>query len=224
MGSFDLFSEKAARDSGFDSNVTKAFLKESDDLEKREHAKHPLLSSQRQTLNTNDKMGLACAGLVVGSPLLLLGLGGTFAFCDQMDFNREQRELKLVQQRNFNRLAYQHAAVNAEREKLSRIPELRPGEIIMPVTTNEFTGENKRPEKLGGQLGTRLDQMLFSDNRRNRRIFFQGKNWLEAHKLLKLKTILEDQIKLLSQKQDYHTVCKLSSELELLDKALKRLG
>jgi hypothetical protein len=226
MGSFDLFSEKAARDSGFDSNVTKAFLKESDDLEKREYAKHPLLHGQRQTLNTNDKMGLACAGLIVGSPLFLLGLGGTFAFCDQMDFNEQQKQLGLVKQRNFNRLAYQHAAINAEREKLSRIPEFKPGEIILPVNNEIASDKNRKPEKLGGKIGGQigLDQVLFSDNRRNNRMVFRGKNWLEAHKLLKLKTILEDQIKILSQKQDYHTVCKLSSELELLDKALKRLG
>lgn len=218
MGSFDLFSEKAARDSGFDSNVTKAFLKESDDLEKREHAKHPLMHGQRQTLSTDDKMGLTYAGLIVGSPLFFLGLVGTSAFCDQMDFNQQQKQLGIVKQRDFNRLAYQHAAINAERDKSSRIPELRPGEIIMPVNNEIVSGKNRKPEKLG------LDQVLFSDNSRNRRIVFRGKNWLEAHKLSKLKTILEDQIKILSQKQDYHTVCKLSSELELLDKALKRLG
>lgn len=223
MQSFDLFSEKLMRDSRMDSRA--ALSKEADHLErseKKEGAKG-MVQLDRQTLTSHDKAGLTCAGLIAGSPLMLLGL--TFAVCDQMDFLRHNDRLKILQEQEMRALALHNALAlrqACEKSKIARVPDIKDANGLMPfdVTDPEAALKKKRKPSL------ERARMILAGTERStlRSVFYTEKNSREAKKLLKLKEFVQKQIELMSRRQDYHAVCKLSSQLELLDKALKRLG
>jgi len=215
MKSMDVFSERMMRESGFDARASRTLSREATDLDKESQ----LLSPELQpTLNSQDKLAMTAAAFMAGSPLMFLGLGATFFFCDEMDHRRREEYLRNMsfndhQQFAFNAIAFRAAL--AERNNLRQ--------STIPV---ELTAVDKiKDVKLGKRAKSNKDNVVSLDTRRGKRPYFApNKNWQEANRLIKRKEYIADQIKRFSQMQNYHLVCKLASEVELLDKAIRRLG
>jgi hypothetical protein len=226
MRSFDLYSEKALRESSLDRNVSKSFSKEASDLDKSGKLKELAvgLPLSKETLSASDKTGLSCASFIIGSPFLMIGLGGALAMCDEMDFKQRNKDLKALQEQSDRRLGLTAAAALAagqiKGDKTFTAMDIRNTLPIIPVEVTEPDLAKKKKRKPAD------NQVTFSDSRDfwKRPFMVMTGNWMEANKLLKLKKLLADQIKRLSRRQDYHTVCKLAAELELLDKQLSKLG
>ncbi|MBX9879762.1 MAG: hypothetical protein K2Y22_14995 [Candidatus Obscuribacterales bacterium] len=206
----DVYSESAIRESGFDSRTSRTLSKEASELD--EEARKYL----EPTLNSQDKLAMTAAAFIAGSPLGFLGLGMTFFFCDEMDNRRREEYMRNMsfndhQQFAFNAIAFRAALADAK-AKASAIPI-------------ELTGADRLVSIKPRKLTLVKDNVVNIDTRRgNRPYFAPSKNLREANKLIKRKEFLADQIKRLSQTQNYHAVCRLASEVELLDKAIKRLG
>jgi hypothetical protein len=209
----DVYSESAIRESGFDSRTSRTLSREASQLD--EEARKYL----EPTLNSQDKLAMTAAAFMAGSPLGFLGLGITFFFCDEMDHRRREEYLRNMsfndhQQFAFNAIAFRAAL--AEANDLKAKTNVIPIELAVPEKLR--TTKSRKP--LTGK-----DNVVQMDTRRGGRPYFApSKNLQEATKLIKRKEFLADQIKRLSQSQNYHAVCRLASEVELLDKAIKRLG
>lgn len=209
----DIFSESQIRESGFDSRTSRTLSREASELD--EEARKYL----EPTLNSQDKLSLTAAAFMAGSPLGFFGLGMTFFFCEEMDHRRRAEYLLNKgfndhQQAAFNAIAFRAALIDANDRKTKT--------NVIPF---ELTGvdriRNPKPRKRAGEK----ENLGHVDTRRGMRPYFApSKNLQEATKLIKRKEFLADQIKKLSQMQNYHAVCRLASEVELLDKAIKRLG
>lgn len=209
----DVYSESAIRESGFDSRTSRTLSREASELD--EDARKYL----EPTLNSQDKLAMTAAAFMAGSPLGFLGLGMTFFFCDEMDNRRREEYMRNMsfndhQQAAFNAIAFRAALADANdrKTKASAVP-------IALTGVDHIRGIKPR------KLPSVKDNVVNIYTRRgNRPYFAPSKNLQEANKLIKRKEFLADQIKRLSQAQNYHAVCRLSSEVELLDKAIKRLG
>ncbi len=209
----DVYSESAIRESGFDSRTSRTLSKEASELD--EEARKYL----EPTLNSQDKLAMTAAAFMAGSPLGFLGLGMTFFFCDEMDNRRREEYMRNMsfndhQQFAFNAIAFRAALADANDRKAKA--------SVIPI---ELTGADHIRGVKPRKLTSVKDNVVNIDTRRgNRPYFAPSKNLREANKLIKRKEFLADQIKRLSQSQNYHAVCRLAAEVELLDKAIKRLG
>lgn len=214
MKSMDVFSERMMRESGFDARTSRTLSREATDLDKESQLLPPEL---QPTLNSQDKLAMTAAAFMAGSPLMFLGLGATFFFCDEMDHQRKEEYLRNMsfndhQQFAFNAIAFRAAL--AERNKLRQ--------STIPV---ELTAADKITDVKLGKPAKRDGKVISLDTRRGKRPYFApNKSWQEAKRLIKRKEYIADQIKRFSQMQNYSLVCKLASEVELLDKAIRRLG
>ncbi len=209
----DIFSESQIRESGFDSRTSRTLSREASELD--EEARKYL----EPTLNSQDKLSMTAVAFMAGSPLGFLGLGMTFFFCEEMDHRRRAEYLLNKgfndhQQAAFNAIAFRAALIDANDRKQA---------TVIPI---EITGADRlRSTKSGKRFDASKDKVVHMDFRRGRRPYFApSKNLQEVNRLIKRKDFLADQIKRLSQMQNYHAVCKLTAEVELLDKAIKRLG
>lgn len=210
----DIYSESTLRESGFDSRTSRTLSREAAELDKETQQ---LLEP---TLNSQDKLSMTMAAFMAGSPLMFLGLGATFFFCDEMDHRRRAEYLRNVsfndhQQAAFNAIAFRAALAEADDRKTNV--------AVIPIA---LTGaERIIKTKSAKRFNAGKDKVANIDSRRGGRPYFApSKNLQEATRLIKRKEFLADQIKRLSQMQNYHAVCRLASEVELLDKAIKRLG
>jgi hypothetical protein len=96
----------------------------------------------------------------------------------------------------------------------------------MPLSTlfnlEEIERRSIRGSKARPDAGT---QLIFADARRNRAAFLStGRRWVEASKLVKQKQSLKEQLEKFSNGHNFNLISKLAAKIELLDKALKKLG
>lgn len=211
MRPLDLYIEKQACDRSIDAQSSRALSREVNDLSRAESLAH------RQSLNLKDKSALASAGILIGSPLLLIGLGATFAACDEMDFRRRDR-------------LFNDEKSNAGGRLLRKAQSCEPGLDATAVTEaraplalmlTDISGLRKRR---GGSA--RPGEGIFAAERKLSRSFVvPGKSFSEVDKLIKRKQFLKDQMERLHGKgNQLGAVGRLMSQLEHLDKLLKRMG
>lgn len=210
MRPLDLFIEKQATDGAVDMCASRAFVREANELLWQEGL------GCEQTLTTRDKLALTTASMIVGSPFVLFGLGATFALFDELDVKRELNECAALNpQTNVLRKSVD---LKLEKDKSQEFsPEASLALLAMDL-------ENARDRKGKKAPRPRPDQALFSDSRRNRQFLAPGRTWQEAGKLARRKQFLLDEIERVNRGQQLCLVSNLLSQIERLDKALKRLG
>ncbi|MBI4532334.1 MAG: hypothetical protein HY711_00180, partial [Candidatus Melainabacteria bacterium] len=154
--------------------------------------------------------------IVFGSPLILFGLGTTFAIMDDCEFKDRTKDLSRRSQLNGQRRFGLTKGVVLETEK-DKVLEPRLPLALMSIDINQAgKGKTSKPK--------RQDQAVFEDKRQNQRFLFASKNWLEVSRLVKQKQLLLDQMEKLNKGSQLRLVSSLLSQIEVLDKALKRMG
>ena len=213
MRPLDVFMEKQLCDRTVDSSANRAMSREVNDLCRKERALPP------QTLNLKDKATLASAGLLIGSPLMLFGLGATFAFCDDMDYRQRIKGLDGLDP-NRERVSLRKGAQAAEPADGLKAMEAK----LTPLALLSLDlGQKRRPSAKKSRWD--MHERNSGSNRPNDRQFLaSSSSWLEASKLVKKKQFLLDSIERVNKGNQLSTVSRLLSQIEVLDKALKRMG
>jgi len=212
MRAMDLFMEKQAIDRSQDTGSSRALSREVNDLCRMD------ARTQRHTLDMKDKAALASAGILVGCPLVLLGLGASFAVSDEMDFRRREKELA-GQGQGDGKQALKQAALRADELDAARALE---GKMPLAVTVMDLTNLKRPGKKKGRREIDTKNAML--DGRQERSHVSLSRSWLEASKLVKRKQFLLDQIERVNKGNSLSAVSNLLSQIERLDKALKKMG
>lgn len=214
MKPMDIFVEKQARDRSYDSANSRSLSREVNNICRRERL------DQSKTLTTKDKMSLASASIMLGSPFFLFSLGTTFAVVDEYD---RMVNDKMGQAKNQKRTAgiIQDAEVADQCEKKVLVAAAS-GPMLMSL---DFVGKVTQTKQQDGRC-QRKDQAVFSDSSRNTiSNFLAGdQSWLTARKLLKQKFLLMDQVEKVNGHAEFSLVAGLIAQIEILDKALKKLG
>jgi hypothetical protein len=211
MRPLDLFIEKQACDRSMDAGASRALSREVDDLCQKEGL------DRKQILSGQDKLGLTAAGLLVGSPFMLFGLGVTFAMFDEMDFRRDLRAREeLLARRNPLRKGDDDDETKKDKLKPFK-PEISASLLAMDLQSGKTLRDKqvKRPKS---------DQAVFSDSKRNKPFLSASHDWLKVNKLAKRKQFLLEEIERVNKGQQLSLVSNLLTQIEVLDKALKRLG
>jgi len=194
-----------------DAGASRAFSREVDDL------CHKGGQDRKQILSGQDKLGLTAAGILVGSPFMLFGLGATFAVFDELDFRRELKARDdLLARRNPLRKGDED-----DETKKDKVRPLKPEISLSLLAMDLEAGKTLRDKKPKRQ---RSDQAVFSDSKKNRQFLSASRDWLKVDKLAKRKQFLLDEIERVNKGQQLSLVSKLLSQIELLDRTLKRLG
>lgn len=214
MKAFDSIFDKGntgGGDSGFDLLTSRSLSREVD-------------GSLRLQPTERDKSTVATNYFALACPIMPIGLLGVFMFLGKLGSMYEDDPSKLSAeetQRQRGDLT-QALYVAAMRKKMETDKKLgdgslqcsRPVDALMPLgdrtsikkkKENALMLEGKQSERMGGpRLLTRAQS--------------------DVGKLVKAKMQLETHLDRISEEQDYSAVCRVSARLELLDKALKKLG
>lgn len=189
-----------------------------------------------EDIASRDGMGLMSAAMC--SPLFLFGIGAAFAVMDDIRAGKEaklQRSLRgqvapgdrpVVKGETL-----EETKLKQEGESRSRLtPEAismlgldkggKPGERGFLKYGLKKSGRSTVSERVKQKLFTGVDKSW--EERAAQRSL---KNWIKSDKLIKQKQVLADQMeKLRGRDGQYNLVAGLASRLEVVDKALKRMG
>lgn len=215
MKALDGFLDRRANDGGFDLLTSRVLSRESNfelDL--------------RYRITDSRKPGVAVASnyFALACPILPIGLLAAFMFLDKLDSLYEgnrfaHEDLESRRRADLTRAMY----VSAMREKLE-IEKKKKGLGDPPPLQSE-------PPKAGAEVKAarkRKEQQTMvsskSDEGFKGQMFFGRGNQGEVGRAVKQKMRLEEHLEKVNKEQDYSAVCRLSSRIELLDKALKRMG
>ncbi len=216
MRPLDLFVEKQLCDRSVDQSSSRILSKEVNKINWKDWVE------QSKTISTRDKMSLASASIILGSPFFLMTLGATFAVMDEIDNQRVDSELNRLFRPGVRTLAASQE-LTAEQELDAKIF----GDALSPAAVLTLDQIIERATKPGRAKGDRLDQSVFTtDERRNYNSGFLSnqRNWLKASKVLKQKLILEDELERVNGLADFSLVAGIIANIELLNKDLKHLG
>jgi hypothetical protein len=208
MKAFDAFLDRGARDSGFDLTTSRSLSREVTNAYRLQVADH-----QRMSVATN-YFALAC-------PIMPIGVLGLFMLLGKLDEMWSQHMfLKPGKGELYDRLAEQsrEAYLLRAKQQLEANPQPKI-EFQCSRSTENIKGSDK-PKK-------RKETDFKHDEKPAQR--FDRPNLLsksqnDASKLIKQKMALEEHLEKISGEQNYHLYCRVSAQLELLDKALKKLG
>lgn len=244
MRALDLYSEKTMRDGSPDKiAASHAFLHESNslclssiagDANLRRPAgaagganKTGLLSAfadnavNSKSMRQRDQMALTSVAMC--NPLMLLGLGATFAIADEMRFGRELEEKPYD---NANEELYKAGTVR-ELRKAKQKRESAAEAIFKPRIDALTMSLQMDNDRRGNKLAFLRDRVSISRGvtmKESRPEPRQTRNWIKANKLLKQKIVLKDYLEKTRGKLDLATVSNLMSQMERLDKALAKYG
>jgi hypothetical protein len=211
MKALDGYLDRRVRDGGFDYQTSMALSK---DLNVTDYQQFKVQQAGRERMTVaQNYFALAC-------PIMPIGFLGAFMFLEKLGglYQPEPEQEKIVAQRQeeLTRALY----VTAMREKLEADKKKKgymnsmPDEIIMRA------GEKKQPKK-------NKDTAMMLSGRTSDRISgppVLSKEQRDVGKVVKKKMAMQSMLEQHSKNQDYSAVCRVSSKIELLDKALKRMG
>lgn len=204
----DGFLEKPIRDNGFDFLASRQLSREIDTV-LRKHFEE----KQQMSVATN-YFALAC-------PIMPTFLLGAFMLLDKLDGMYDKQTIKthdFVRQQQANSQALYIAAMREKMElenKKNGLASSRPIDGLPQAGTDKAKKPKKKSVEilLGGKPSERLNgPVLLSKEQR------------EAKKIVKTKMALEAHLEKMNREQDFAGVCKVSAQIDLLDKALKKLG
>jgi len=207
--------EKQLGGSGNDS-ASRLFSREASDLEL-----HDRMLVEQKTHVGRDKVSMATASLVLGSPFMMFGLG--VALFEEFGAIKAGKQLQALQAQRQRLFAPIKGAEIVEQKSIMGFGRQA---HRMPLSTlfnlDEIERRATRGSKVRPDAGV---QLVFTDAHRNRAAFLSsGRRWVEASKLVKQKQSLKDQLEKLNNGRNFGLITKLASKIELLDKALKKLG
>ena len=229
MHPLDVFTEKQQlRDTRSDQQATRSLVQESFKLamlgadtgklsprDVRRLEQDLVKEQQSQGQGQRDKM--AFASIAFCSPLMLLGMGATFAFMDDMQGNRINRIQSSLRNRvQLTRNLRDVAADAAHREQKNKLSTaIEPLPRVLPEKKSE-------PAEKSEKKKTMLSADI-SDARGDRNVSKPVKNPMKVTKLLKEKQALVDYMEQMRGKLSLRSVSNLMARIEQLDKALKKI-
>lgn len=190
-----------------------------------------------------DGMGLMSAALC--NPLFLFGIGAAFAVMDDVRAGKEaklQRALRgqvapgdianggkpVVKAESQEEITAKQKEVEAPKTKLTADATKLLGLDNVAKGGSERGFLKYGIKKKGAETSERVKQKLFTgvDKSWEERAAQRSlKNWIKTDKLMKQKQVLSDQMeKLRGRDGQFNTVAGLASRLEVVERALKRLG
>lgn len=213
MRALDLFVERQVIDRSIDCQAKTTLSREANEANCRDHL---VLGSG---FTPQDKVAIASASIMLGSPFLLFGLGTTFAIIDECDFQRQNRQMKTGWLGGARPFGARKAITSSDELEKTRSLELTiPMKLVSSDVSTQSTRKSKKPLSRFGdapQIGIKGVNKLFAP---------PAKSWLEASKLVKRKQTLLDQMERINHGQNFSAVSRLLSQIEVLDKALKQMG
>jgi hypothetical protein len=240
MRSLDLYSEKQIRDGSPDKiAASTAFVREANSLSLNGLTKD---SPNGQPSAANEKKGLlsvfstgsditdssakaqqrdklALASVALCNPLLLLGMGATFAIADEFKRRQEQAvaDEGVFAERMQRVIARQAFLLNEKREKAEKgLPEGT--EQINDTTTMSAMEASKKfkpafiKDKVSIARGAKSPEQDLQPK--------QPRDYVKQNKLLKKKQFLVDYLEKFRGKLSLQEVSEVISQMEKLDKAL----
>jgi hypothetical protein len=215
----DIYSERQLRDTRVDQQANRSMLQESFSyaMTNLTHGKSVNegelrhMESGLRRLDNTERDQMAFASIAVCSPLMLLAMGSTFAFMDNM---RQGLHTKFESALK-NRFQPRGAASPVERV-------LRQNQRPLGVTNEAFRQADEENSLLKGR---KKKLSLSSEGYRSvSMLSAPAKNWLKLNKLSKEKQLLSDHLEKMRGKLSLSSVSNLVSRIEGLDKELKKLG
>lgn len=215
MGPFDLFSEKQLSDRMNDAS-SREFLKDSNS------GNSPSKAQIAHAEISRDKVSMATASLVLGSPFMMFGLG--VAFMEELGLIKSSKQFQALQSERRRLFTPRQSFEIAEQKITSKNFIRRGAEMSLGVMFTLDEIEQRAARGRRARTGDRT-QAVFSDMSRNRTVFLSPeRGWLKASKLVKEKESLKNQLEKLNNGQNFNLITRLAAKIELLDKALKKLG
>ena len=207
MKAFEAYLERSAHDGGFDLLASRSLSREVNTAIPSQFAER-----QRLTVAAN-YFALAC-------PILPVGLLGVFMLLGKLDCSSEEGDPKAVTAQDIARERTEHAQqmyLMAMKQKQEMEKRKTPLACSRPVEVLGRTDKTKKRKDAEWQLEGKHSQRINGPN-----LLSRTQN--DASKLVKQKMALEEHLEKLSGEQDYHSYCRVSAQIELLDKALRKLG
>jgi hypothetical protein len=209
MKAFDSRLDSSLRDKGFDAQVSRNLSRDVD-------------QTLRTQFGERQKLTVASNYFALACPIMPVGLLGAFMILDKLgglsDEPGKTRAHELVKERGEAAQELYLAAIKQKQDAVekSKLSISRQVETLTPIT-----------DKRNGSKPKRKDVALMLDGKRSERItgpVLLKREQQDIGKLVKEKMALQAHLEKLSELQDYHSVCRVSAQLDLLEKALKKLG
>lgn len=211
MKAFDAYIDKQSRDGGFDLFANRTLSR---DVE----------NTIRSQFNERQRMSVASNYFAICCPIMPLGLLGVFFLFDK--FQPKTAEEVIATQVKAHQLARQQdnlaqslyiAAMKQKRESEEKKAGLqcsRPIDGLMPFDENKE--KRKKPENAWMQSGKQTDRIAGPQ--------LLSRPQQDVAPIVKKKLALESHLAEINKEQDYHATCRVSARIELLEKALKKMG
>lgn len=220
MKAFDGFLDKGSRDGGFDLLAVRPLSREVD-------------TSMRFQIGERQRVTVASNYFAMACPIMPLGLLGAFMLLEKLGgmYEPDPDRLEALQtQRERGELtnALYIAAMKKKLETDKKLDGLLDGSGLQcsrPVDAILGLGD-KRP----GAKPPKKEVSLMLEGKRSEqingpRLLNRAQRQPEVGKLVKAKMLLQSHLEEMAEEQsDYGAICRVSARLELLDKALKKLG
>lgn len=209
MKAFDANLDRSSRDNGFDLLASRSMSREID-------------STMRAQFSERQKLTVGANYFAMACPIMPLGLFSVFMMLDKLGAPVDKEQLKrdeLVSkhQELTQTQALYLAAMKQKKEieqKKGGLACSRPVEGLLPLGDKRAARKKKDSDVLfDGKPTERLNGPVLL-----------SKSQTDVSKLVKTKMALQSHLEEASKEQDYGLVCRVSSRIELLEKALKKLG
>jgi hypothetical protein len=176
-----------------------------------------------------DSQGVSVASnyFAMACPIMPLAFLGAFFMLGKMDdsyqgpYERQLAEYHRAEQTQALYMASLKQKLESEGRSCS-------GQILegkLRALEGKLAGARDLPEKAPEKK--RKENALMMEGKGSQRLsgpMLLSKSQTEVGKLIRAKSALEGQADKLNHSQDYHSVARVSSRIEMIDKALKRLG
>jgi hypothetical protein len=230
MRSMDLYSENQLRDTRSDQQASKNLLGESNIL-----AMTALGAAGKQQggiddhqikftkfdnhTPATDRQDMAFMSIAFCSPMMLLGLGATMAFMDNM---RSGKQLDLDKSL-CNQIRWQDR-LDKERVVTMMFASGSLSAKLEPLRQTGFTPAERSTSSLRKKGADRDALAMLPSERPLIKMVEARRSWVKASKILKKKQALTDHLEKSRGNLSLKDASAITSQIEQLDRALKKLG
>lgn len=165
-------------------------------------------------------MSVATNYFALACPIMPLGVLGLFMLLGKLDGMWTRDHMLMGKEASLDRLSEQarEAYLLKAKQEADAKKDKTPLSCSRPIEITKPQGDKGKRRmqaeiKPDAQPMQRFDRPNLLSKREN-----------DASKLIKQKMALQDHLEKLNGEQSYHLYCRVSAQIELLDKALKKLG
>ena len=215
----ESFLDKGSQDSGFDF-LTGRSLSRDHEVLRMEHLQR--VHDRERVSVASNYFALACPIMPIGV-LALFSFLGKFGAVFDKDPDAEKLESEQAQrQRGELTQALYLAAMRKRMEAQGRLDTglqcSKPVDSFLTTLGPAERAARKKRKEISLMLDGKPSEQI------NGPKLLSSRAQNEVSKLVKTKMQLESHLERMSQEQDFGAVCRVSARIELLEKALKRLG